>query len=116
MSIADLEYKLKTGSLSLVDCFLVGTLSGIMVYGINHMIEKPKKVDQILIRNLVVGFIFITVIVNWYRGMMWRQRLDMYQRQGFSEKEAKEQALADSRVRGGSSGLVAGSIASRRKK
>lgn len=117
MTIANLEYKLKTGTLTLFECVTLGTVSGGLIYTVTHMIEKYKKVDQIMLRNLVIGFIFLTVLINWWRGMMWKQRREMYEKEGFSEKEAKEQALADTRARGGSgSGLLATGLVSGRRR
>lgn len=118
MTIANLEYKVKTGTLTMIECVILGTISGGMVYVVTHVIEKYKKVDQILLRNLVIGFILLTVITNWWRGMMWKQRRESYEKEGFSEKEAKEQALADTRARGGSgvSGMIAAGSFSRRSR
>ena len=127
---ASYQYKSKTGELSHEEAFTYGFLSGLflsmMLFAYNTYFKTTlynlnKKKMMYIYAGLPVIFGIFYLIKNELTGQMYKAKLNNYTENGFSEKESKEQALADARQYTGSSGsdfmggLLAGGMNRKRK-
>lgn len=112
----DYKYKKRTGELSDGVAFLIGFLGTIISYImvlIPYLIdggtktiksskailkEYPITIKLLLVFPLVMGL--ITILMNRIQKSMTKSRMKLYKKQGFTEKEALEQTLADTREGG----------------
>ena len=99
---AEYQYKKRKGDLTEKESFIYGFIIGICIVVVLKYYDEPIfGIKRTNLKKLYVAIPFIlgtlNIITNSFTKHSYSAKIKNYKNNGFTEKEAKEQALADSR-------------------